>query len=251
MDKGFRPRAAGAISAEIKVLKERYGISYISFEDELLMSNVRRTKELSQTFLDEDLNIKWSCNGRLNFAEPDVLKLMKKSGCVFINYGIECMDNEILKVMNKHLTVDQVTKGIEATLKEGISPGINIIFGNIGEDERTLEKGVEFLLKHDDQAQFRTIRPVTPYPGCALYYYAIEHNLLGGVEDFYENKHLNSDLMAVNFTKLSDDRFYEVLYAANKRLIDNYFSKQKDKAIGAAKRLYLERDPNFRGFRQT
>jgi len=52
-----------------------------------------------------------------------------------------------------------------------------------------LRKGVDFLLKYDDGAQMRTIRPVTPYPGSPLYYYAIKKGLLRDCEDFYDNKH--------------------------------------------------------------
>ena len=153
--------------------------------------------------------------------------------------------------MNKALTTETIIKGIEATLAEGISPGFNIIFGNIGENKKTLSKGIEFLLKYDDGAQLRTIRPVTPYPGCPLYYYAIEKGLLKDVEDFYENKHLNSDLLSVNFTELSDDEFYKALFEANKRLFENYFKHKKQLAINTARKLYYNRDSTFRGFRQT
>ena len=124
---------------------------------------------------------------------------MKDAGCVFINYGIECMDDKILLNMHKNLTTKQIVEGIEHTLRAGISPGYNIIFGNIGENKDTLEKGVDFLLKYDDHSQLRTIRPVTPYPGCELYYYAIEKGLLKDCEDFYGNKHVNSDLLSLNF----------------------------------------------------
>ncbi len=251
MDKGFRPRSVESIIDEIKMLKKDFGINYISFADELTMASEERTKELCNAFIKEKLNIKWLCNGRLNFANPELLTLMKKSGCVFINYGIECMDDETLKVMNKNLTVKQIEEGIIATLEAGISPGFNIIFGNIGEDEKTLQKGVDFLIKYDDGSQLRTIRPVTPYPGSPLYYYAIEKGLLKDVEDFYENKHTNSDLMSVNFTKLSDDDFYKVLFKANKKLIENYFKNKAKNQVGVARKLYLERDASFRGFRQT
>ena len=251
MDKGFRPRSPDNIIEEIKLLKENYNVSYIGFSDELLMSSVERTKQLCQSFIDADLNIKWDCNGRLNYARPDILKLMKDAGCVFINYGIECMDDKILLNMHKNLTTKQIVEGIEHTLRAGISPGYNIIFGNIGENKDTLEKGVDFLLKYDDHSQLRTIRPVTPYPGCELYYYAIEKGLLKDCEDFYGNKHVNSDLLSLNFTELSDDEFHKSLYDANKRLIENYFSSITDKTIEQMKRLYFEKDVSFRGFRQS
>lgn len=251
MDKGFRPRSNEAIIEEIQLLKKDYGITYIAFSDELLMSSVERTERLCEDFLKAKLNIKWDCNGRLNYAKHDLLKLMKKAGCVFINYGIEAMDDRILKNMNKSLSTKQIIAGIEATLDANISPGYNIIFGNIGENRETLDKGVKFLLKYDDGAQMRTIRPVTPYPGSPLYYYAIEKGFLKDCEDFYENKHLNSDLMAINFTELSDDEFYGALYEANEKLINNYFAHKKNSVIKQAHDLYIGRNTEFRGFRQS
>lgn len=251
MDEGFRPRSNESIIGEIQLLKKDYGINYIDFEDELLMSSRERTIALCEDFVRERLDIHWCCSGRLNYAEPGVLKAMKKAGCVFINYGIEAMDDRILRNMNKALTTRQITKGVEATLAEGISPGLNILFGNIGENRETLSKGVEFLLKYDDGSQMRTIRPVTPYPGCPLYYSAIEKGLLKDCEDFYENKHLNSDLLAVNFTDMTDEEFHEALFEANSKLIENYFRNRMQSAIGQARKLYIEKNTDFRGFRQT
>jgi anaerobic magnesium-protoporphyrin IX monomethyl ester cyclase len=251
IDQGFRPRSNESIIEEIKLLQRDYRINYINFSDELLMSSVSRIESLCQDFFKKHLNIKWSCNGRLNFAKKDILSLMKKAGCLFINYGIEAMDDQILKNMNKDLTTKQIIEGIEATLEVGISPGYNIIFGNIGENRETLNKGVEFLLKYDDCAQFRTIRPVTPYPGSALYYYALERGMLKNAEDFYEHKHLNSDLLAVNFTELTDEQFYEALLDANQRLITNYFHKKLADALQQTTSLYQNKDTSFRGFRHT
>jgi len=176
---------------------------------------------------------------------------MKEAGCVFINYGIEAMDDQILRNMNKALSTKQIIAGIEATLEVGISPGYNIIFGNIGENRETLQKGVNFLLKYDDGAQMRTIRPVTPYPGSPLYYSAIEKGLLKDCEDFYEYKHVNSDLLAINFTDMTDEEFHQALFEANSCLMENYFKKKKDNFIQQAKELYVDKDANFRGFRQS
>lgn len=251
MDKGFRPRSNESIINEIKHLISMYGITYIAFSDELLMSSIERTVSLCRDIIDAKLNIKWCCNGRLNFATPEVLERMKQAGCVFINYGIEAMDDQVLKNMNKVLTTEQILRGIKATLAAGISPGFNIIFGNIGDNEETLRKGVEFLLRYDDGAQMRTIRPVTPYPGSPLYYYAIEKGLLKDCEDFYENKHINADLLSVNFTELSDDEFHNLLLDANSLLIDNYFSEKKHKILYECEELYLRKNTDFRGFRQS
>lgn len=250
MEKGYRSRSNESIIEEIRLLKQKFGINYIAFNDELLMSSKERTSSLCEALLAANLNIKWRCEGRLNYAVTEILSLMKRAGCVFINYGIESLDDEVLKNINKSLTTEQINNGIKATLKAGISPGFNIIFGNIGDTHETLNKGVEFLLAYDDGAQLRTIRPVTPYPGSPLYYYALEKGLLRDCADFYENKHVNSDLLSVNFTTLKDVEVHAALFNANKKLISNYFKQKEKIVIKEAHDLYFESDISFRGFRQ-
>ena len=147
-----------------------------------------------------------------------------------------------------------IIQGIEDTLKVGISPGLNFIFGNHGDNKETIKSSVDFLLKYDDFSQKRTIRPVTPYPGSPLYYDAIEMGLLdkdNPAEDFYENKHINSDLICCNFTELSDEEFYECLRWANQTLMKNYFDKQRDSTLAQIDNLYKEKDVTFRGFRHS
>lgn len=251
MDTGYRTRSPQAIIAEIRYLQSEYGITYIDFADELLMSGKSRIAALCDAFLSAGLNFRWFCNGRLNYAAKPIVQLMKRAGCVFINYGIEAFDDAVLENMNKHLTCDQIVSGIEATLTAGISPGFNIIWGNIGDNEHTLMKGVRFLLRYDDGAQLRTIRPVTPYPGSDLYQEAVSRGLLADAADFYERKHTNSDLMSVNFTGIDDGYCYNLLYTANKMLLENYYAHKKEDAIEAARNLYIHNDTTFRGFRQS
>ena len=74
--------------------------------------------------------------------------------------------------------------------------------------------------------------------------------LLKDCEDFYENKHKNSDLLAINFTEMKEEDMYQDLYKANCKLINNYYSKHAGYMKKQAKQLYLQRDDSFRGFRQ-
>jgi anaerobic magnesium-protoporphyrin IX monomethyl ester cyclase len=252
MDPGYRVRSPENLLDEIELLKNKWGITYIAFQDDLLMSSVEHTENVCKEFLKRGNPVKWVCNGRLNYCSEELLQLMKDAGCVFINYGIESMDQTVLNNMKKGLRPETIIQGIEDTLKVGISPGLNFIFGNKGDNKETIKKSVEFLIKYDDFAQKRTIRPVTPYPGSPLYYDAIEMGSLdkdNPAEDFYERKHLNSDLICTNFTELTDEEFYECLKWANTELMKNYFNKQRDRTLGQIATLYDDKDVNFRGFR--
>jgi radical SAM superfamily enzyme YgiQ (UPF0313 family) len=116
MDEGFRARSNEAIIEGVRLLQKDYGITYIGFQDELLMSSVKRVVSLCEDFIKAGLKFKWDCNGRLDFARPDVLRLMKQAGCVFINYGIEAMDDRVLKNMNKALTTKQFVTECRLTI---------------------------------------------------------------------------------------------------------------------------------------
>lgn len=252
LDKGFRKRSNESIIDEMLFLKKNYGITYISFNDELLMSSEARTMSFCEALIKAKVEMSWWCNGRLNFATVETLKAMKAAGCCFINYGIESLDDEILADMSKHLTVEQITKGIENTLAVGLTPGLNFMFGWRGETKEILDKGVDFLMKYDvGTAQLRTIRPMTPYPGSPIFNWAVENGMIKDAEGFYENLHVNSDLMTCNFSALSDDEFYDALYSANKRLLNNYHDKKKKEIEGMLTKLYKEKNSDFRGFREV
>jgi radical SAM superfamily enzyme YgiQ (UPF0313 family) len=254
MDSGYRMRLPEPLLDEAEMLYKDYGITYIAFQDDLLMSSVEHTEAVCLEFLKRNLPIRWTCCGRLNYCNEELLQLMKDAGCIFINYGIESMDQKVLNNMKKGLRPEMIIRGVEDTLKVGISPGLNFIFGNKGDNRETIKSAVDFMLKYDDFAQKRTIRPVTPYPGSPLYYDAIEMGLLdkdNPAEDFYERKHLNSDLICCNFSELSDEEFYECLRWANSTLMKNYYDKQKTSTLAQIDHLYTEKDVSFRGFRHS
>ena len=89
------------------------------------MSSIAHTEEVCAEFLRRNLPVKWACNGRLNYCSEELLQLMKDSGCVFINYGIESMDQKVLNNMKKRLRPEMIVRGIEDTLKVGISFYLN------------------------------------------------------------------------------------------------------------------------------
>jgi len=252
MDPGYRMRDPEHLLDEIEMLYRNYGIKRFSFQDDLLMASVEHTENVCKAMLKRNLPITWDCMGRLNYCSKELLQLMKDAGCVFIIYGIESMDQTVLNNMKKGLRPEMIISGIEQTFEVGISPGFNFIFGNRGDTRETLQKSVDFLLKYDDFAEKRTIRPVTPYPGSPLYYDAIDSGLLdknNPAEDFYENKHLNSDLLCCNFTELTDKEFYDALKGVNKTLMKNYYDKQRSAVLGQIDHLYDNLDVTFRGFR--
>lgn len=251
MREGYFMRPVEAIVEEIRFLHENFLITHFQFADELLMASEERTVEICEALLRLSFSIKWDCNGRLNYATPEVLRLMRRSGGEYVNYGIESLNQGLLNRMHKGLTVAKIEQGVRATLQAGLSPGLNLIWGFEGDTVANLRAAVDFICEHDPCHELRTIRPVTPYPGTELYRLAIEKGILEGPEDFYERKHVNSDLFSVNFMYIPTREAHRALYQANMELVANYLEKRKGRQIDQAARLYLEGDVSFRGYREV
>ena len=80
---------------------------------------------------------------------------------------------------------------------------------------------------------------------------ALQKGLLKGCENFYESKHINSDLLSVNFTDLTDEEFHRSLMKANITLLDNYYKRKFALMTDVTKNLYLNKDASFRGYRKV
>lgn len=254
MEKGIRFRSIENVIKEIKILKERYGITYFQIRDELFIFSKKRIFEFYEALKKNNLKIKFHCSARVDIFDEEIAICLKKSGCTFLNFGMESSDQQVLNLIKKNTTVEQNIKAAEITKKIGIGLGLNFIWGNKGDTEESLRNNVKLIKKYNTYDQIRTIRPVTPYPGCELYYEAIEKGLLTGPEDFF-NKFKNSDLLTVNFTDIPQEKFYKLLFEANKDLIiDHFIHTTKD--VAEANRLiknfydlYFEDKILFRGAR--
>jgi len=254
MEKGIRFRSVESVVEEMEILRKIYGINYFHMQDELFFASKKRIFEFHQALKKKNLSIKFATNARVDVIDEELASCLKECGCQFLNFGMESSDQNVLNLMNKNTTVDQNIKAAEITKKTGIGLGLNFIWGNIGDTEESLKNNVRLIKEYNTYDQLRTIRPVTPYPGCDLYYEAIKRGLLSGPEDFF-NKFKNSDLLLANFTNIPEKEFYKMLFEANKELIlDHYSHTSKDmkKAhtlINDFHNLYFGNKTKFRGAR--
>lgn len=255
MEKGARLRSIPNVIEEIKILKERYGVTYFNMADELFIITKKRFYEFMDALEEHDLKIKFECNARVDLLGGEFCKDLKSSGCTLVNVGFESMSQMVLDDMGKRTTVEDNIRAAEALKKANLSTGLNIIWANPWDTEESLCEGVRFIMKYTDYSQLRTVRPTTPYPGSPLYYQAIKQGLLSGPEDFFE-KFKNSDLITVNFTGMEIDTMHDLLFQANYDLIRDYqhnsgkmIKEEADDLINNFADLYYHGKTKFRGVR--
>jgi len=164
------------IIKEIKHLVSTYGIKEIYFNDDVFTLHNENTATFCNMLIESKIDITWGCSTRANLVNPELLQLMKNSGCISIGYGVESGDGEILKSISKDLSINTLKTAINATKTEGIETRTFYIFGLPGESFSSMKK--TFSLAKEIFSDFVIFNFAIPIPGTKLYETALSNNLL-------------------------------------------------------------------------
>lgn len=208
-EKNIRTRSEENVIAEIKFLKEKYGIKEINFYDDVFTLFRNKVVRLCNTIIKERLDITWSCMSRINLIDKELLNIMKKAGCHSICYGIESADETILKNIQKFIDLNKAREVIKLTKEVGIEVRISLMFGNPGETEETMEKTINFALETDPDVVLFNI--ATAYPGTEMYTDAKAKGYL--IERSWEEYDLaNYTLQLQNLSEEKIKEYYKKAY---------------------------------------
>jgi radical SAM superfamily enzyme YgiQ (UPF0313 family) len=135
--------------------RKRFGIDYIAFLDENLMTMDAASKRtwlarICQLWIDARLQpdcartgrahdlechgVHWDGTSHATLVNREVLSLMRRAGCASLVYGYESFSAQILKRMGKGTTPAHNVRSFFSTLESGIRPVPNQIIGFPSED---------------------------------------------------------------------------------------------------------------------
>lgn len=174
--KRWTPRSPENVILEIEEIINKYNFRYIHFHEELFTFRKEWVKKVCELLITKNLNITWSCSSRVDLVTPEILQLMKKAGCIYISYGVESGDEQVLKSLKKGITIEQVRKAFKYTHKAGITTRAYFMIGVPEDTPETIQKTINLALEIDpDYAQFSI---ATPYPGTELWDIAKREGML-------------------------------------------------------------------------
>lgn len=163
----FRVQSADRVLDEIAQLRHRYGVKEIAFYDDTFTVDRKRAMALAEGMLQLGLKLHWTCGTRVNLVDPELLRLLRKTGCYAISYGIESGDQGILDNLKKGTSLEQAAEAIAMTREAGIYTIGYFMMGSPGETPETLAKTLRFAktLKVD----FAQFAITMPFPGTELH----------------------------------------------------------------------------------
>ncbi|MFH1249404.1 MAG: radical SAM protein [archaeon] len=162
----WRSQGAKRTLKEIEYVVKNFGVKEINFFDAEFTIDKQRVKEICKEIIEKNLDIMWNCNARVDLADYETLTWMKKAGCYGVSYGVESINEEVLKICKKNINEHQVENAVIVTKKAGIQPALYFMIGLPGEKVESIKQTIAFAkkmaLKYDLRPQC-TI--ATPYPG--------------------------------------------------------------------------------------
>lgn len=171
-----RFRSIENVMREIIQLVRRYGLREVNIDDGTFTTNKRRVIEFCQRLRQEKLKLIWTCNGRVDTLDDEMLAEMKQSGCKMIRLGVESGSQDVLDKIRKGLTLKQIEDGVRMVKKHGIQALGGFMFGFPYDSRTSVEETLHFAKKlSPDQVQFSI---AMCYPGTSLYEYAKQNGLL-------------------------------------------------------------------------
>lgn len=181
MGNKWRVRSPENVLSEIKLLNSRYQIKEIMFYDDNFIFDKRWVYEFCDKLDNSNLRIAWECRTRVDTVDKPLLKRIKQSGCYRIRYGMESGNNQILKVLKKGITIEQIKECAGITKEAGIEIFAYFMMGSPYETPQTLKDTLGLALEVN--ADFTVFSKTILIVGSELFDWAVSHGYID--KDFW------------------------------------------------------------------
>ncbi|MFH0754652.1 MAG: radical SAM protein, partial [Candidatus Omnitrophota bacterium] len=213
---GFRARSPENVVAEMRHMKEHFGIEEILFEDDNFTLDPRRAEKIFDMMVDEKLDFVWDTpNGIAAWTLTEtVIDKMKASGCCRLNFPIESGNPDVLKnIIRKPVNLEKIRPLVDHARKIGLPVGMFFVIGMPGETEEQIWDTFNFARKMGVYEPHISV--ATPYPGSELFDICVKNKFL------HENFSLDDLFIRafpISTDKLSRERLKRI-YEAGQRYL--------------------------------
>ncbi|MCX5813461.1 MAG: radical SAM protein [Proteobacteria bacterium] len=194
----YRKRSLDSFFEEMDYLVSQYSVECLFLFDELFSKNFERLKDFCTRI--KPYNLKWSAAFRVDDVIPEMLPVIKESGCIQMGFGIESADNRVLKSMRKHITIEQTEKALKMVYDFGMISQGNLIFGDPEETVETARNSLNWWQAHKEYSL--KLAPIISYPGTFIYKQACERGIIKDKVKF-----LRDGCPQINLSKMADQEF--------------------------------------------
>jgi radical SAM superfamily enzyme YgiQ (UPF0313 family) len=166
-----RVRRPEDIMEELWILK-KLGMNNIHMYADLFTVNREQVMGLCELMIKEKIDIKWTCNSRVDYVDKEMLQMMAKAGNWLISWGIESGSEKILRHARKGAYPEKAQQSLQWARDAGIKNWGYFIIGLPGETEETIRQTIDF--SKDLPLDIALFHVAAPYPGTPFFFEVVE-----------------------------------------------------------------------------
>ncbi|MEW6008482.1 MAG: radical SAM protein [Candidatus Omnitrophota bacterium] len=187
----------------------KLGVREIYFYDDTFNLDKRRVIEFCSKIIEEGFKFSWTFRGRIKPLDEEMLAKLSKAGCQRIQFGVESGNEEILKLIRKNITLEEVKQAFRLTRKFGISSSAYFMIGFPNESKEMVLETIKFVNElNPDYVAFSVTQP---FPNTELYKMGLERGIFK--TDFWKDFACNPKINFAPFLweeTLSREQMYEL-----------------------------------------
>lgn len=195
----YRYRSIGSIVEEIKDKQKRYMCDAFYLEDPHLVKKADFVRELCEAIIKENLGIVWYAETRMDI-DPDLLGVMRKAGCISLDFGLESGSPKVLRAIKKDIDLERAKELLLKCESLGIKTGVFAMVSLPDEEEEDARMTIGFLRKNIGRMTNIIYTITKIFPGAELESIAMERGCLPEGFNWYDRSFNNNFGDFVPFT---------------------------------------------------
>lgn len=239
-----RKRPPEMVADEMELINKKFGKRNFFIVDSSFNSDEKHMEEVLREIISRNLNIRFSCYLQPKMEDRSSFALLKKAGCVAIDFGTDSGSEKMIYSMKKNFTIDDVKKASLECKKEGIDFCHSLIFGGPGETSETIKETVSLMDSISPKAII-AMTGIRIYPGTEIEQIAQKEGYIKIGESMLNPKFYFSSIGPALLIKEVSERI------SGRR--NWFFPGEKDWSLSLGTRLlffFYQKGPLWRTFKQ-
>ena len=142
--KKYISRSTENIIEELREIQKQ-GFKYVAFVDDCFLANIKQAKEVFKQILKEKICLKYYITAaRVDSADEQLYDLMRRAGVVFIQFGLESGNQDVLDFYDKKTNVKKIKYAVDLSNRNGFYTVGTFIFGAPFETEGHFRNTLKF-----------------------------------------------------------------------------------------------------------
>ena len=163
-ERSWRPRAIESIIAELRLLRDSFGVDTVEVADEHPTRDAERWERILDRIIEEDLGIELLMETRADDIVRDepLLHKYRRAGIRHVYVGVESVRQDRLDAMRKNLRVEQSREALRLLNEAEFITETSFLLGFPDETRASVERTLELSYEYDPDLAF--FLAITPWP---------------------------------------------------------------------------------------